>query len=123
MCCSLACGCGTPSKDVLVAHVDAARAIAVEGSEPALKLVVEINGEGRLLLNRIDIGNITDTSVLIEKLRMVFEDREKASIAGREVVIQMNGEIMQEDLEKLIDALTEAQASSILVTRKGDAAH
>ncbi|HVF30276.1 MAG TPA: hypothetical protein VNA22_04865 [Pyrinomonadaceae bacterium] len=122
-CCSLTLACGTPSKDVLVTHVDAGRAIAADGSEGALKLVVEINGDGRLLLNRIDIGTISNTSVLIEKLGTIFEDRRKASIAGREVMIQMNGTITEEHLEVLIDALIRAKASSIQITREGYARH
>ena len=80
-------------------------------------LVVEIDEDGKLSLNKIETGTIADVSLLSEKLKAIFEDREKTSIEEREVVIDPQGKVKNEDVEKLIENLADVKASPIRVVR------
>jgi len=86
-----------------------------------LLLTATLDGTGNLTLNRIAVGTIEDTTILGEKLMTIFKDREKSSIAEREVLIEMEGMVKHDDLQRLIAALTEAGASPINVIKKTDA--
>lgn len=85
-----------------------------------LLLKATLDGTGNLTLNRIAVGTIEDTTILGEKLMTIFKDREKSSIAEREVLIEMEGMVKHDDLQRLIAALTEAGASPINVIKKTD---
>lgn len=87
-----------------------------EKSKP-LRLVVEIDENGRLSLNKIETGTIGDLTVLNEKLQAVFDDREKAGIGEREVVIDPQGSVKNEDVEKLIENLAAAKAAPIRIIK------
>jgi hypothetical protein len=78
-------------------------------------LVIEINEAGRLRLNKIETGTIENTTFLSERLKKIFADRERTSISEREIVIDRQGAIKKEDLEKLIESLAGANAGSILI--------
>jgi hypothetical protein len=82
-----------------------------------LTLVVEITEDGRLSLNKIKTGSIADPALLSEKLKVIFEDREKASIKEREVLIDLQGQVRKEDLEKLVETLASVKASPIKVIK------
>jgi len=55
--------------------------------------------------------------MLSEKLKVIFDDREKTSIKEREVVIYPKGKIKNEDMEKLIKNLANAKASPVRVIK------
>ena len=57
-----------------------------------LLLVVVIADDGKLSLNKIETGTIDDMSVLSEKLRSIFDDREKNGITEREVLVEDEGQ-------------------------------
>jgi hypothetical protein len=50
-------------------------------------------------------------------LKVIFDDREKAAIAKRGVVIDPKGKVRNEDLEKLDETLANAKASPIRVIK------
>jgi len=85
-----------------------------------LMLVVEINTQGNLRLNRIETGGVDDTNILAERLKTVFKDRESSSISEREVLVEMDGAVDRDDLEKVIEALESVKASPIRVIRSTD---
>ena len=80
--------------------------------------MVEITSDGKLSLNKIETGTIDDTAVLAEKLKSVFDDREKTSISEREVVIDRKGSVERKDLEKVIENLAGVKASPIRVLKE-----
>jgi len=107
--------CKSSVKDYPVNFVDRNTVFALDKKEKLLMLVVEIDEDGKLSLNKIETGTIADVSVLSEKLKVIFDDREKTSIKEREVVIDPQGKIKNEDMEKLIENLADAKASPIRV--------
>ncbi len=82
-----------------------------------LTLVVAIDENGKLSLNKIETGTIDDARQLSEKLESVFDDREKSAISEREVLIEMKGKIKKENLEKLIESLSAVKASPIRIIK------
>jgi len=109
--------CKSSVKNYPVNYVDRNTLLAVEKEGKPLMLVVEINEGGKLSLNKIEIGTISDVSQLSEKFKVIFADREKTSIKEREVVIDPQGKIRNEDLEKLIENLADVKAAPIRVIK------
>lgn len=117
----LCAACGRTTESSSIVFIDKSDAFELDGGErPAdpLILVVAINNEGKLSLNGIETGTINDTTILTQKLKGVFEDRTKASIGERSVLVEMNGVVKHEDFEKLIRALIDADVSPIRVIKK-----
>ena len=115
--------CGSPARSSSVVFVDESDVLAVDSGEGfvgSLSLTVEINGEGKLSLNRIDTGTIGDTTILRDKLKAIFEDRQKESVDERGIFVEMNGTVKHEDFEKLIDALRRTDAAPIRVIKGND---
>ena len=83
-----------------------------------LDLVVEIDGQGRLSLNKIETGTVKDMSILKEKLHAVLADRDRWSIPERDVVIEVEGSIDHSDLDALIGSLKNTGISQITVLTK-----
>lgn len=110
-------GCRSPAKNYRIDFVDRSAAFAPDKNSDPLRLVVEITEDGRLRLNKIETGTVSDLSVLSGVLEALFADRQKTGIAGREVVIDPQGKAKSEDLEKLIKSLASVKASPILVVR------
>lgn len=80
-------------------------------------LLVKVEEDGCLSLNEIQIGTISDVSVLSEKLKVIFEDREKTQIKEREVIIDLQETIPKEEMEKLIENLADVKATPIRVIK------
>ena len=100
-----------------VDFVDRSEVFVFKQTPNPLLLVIEIDDDGRLSLNKIEIGMIDDRRVLAEKLAAIFDDRKKSGLVEREVIIAPQGKVKSEDLEKLIESLVEAQASPIRVIK------
>lgn len=100
-----------------VEFIDRNANLSLDRKSNPLLLVVGLNEEGRLNLNKIETGTINDTSILAAKLKVVFDDRERSGIAAREVVIDPPGNVKSEDLEKLIETVAKARAAPIRVIR------
>lgn len=83
----------------------------------SLRLVVAIDDHGRLNLNKIETGTMSDLEFLKEILRVVFDDRERAGISEREVIIDPQGDVKNEDLEKLVESLASVKAAPIRVIK------
>lgn len=109
--------CKTSVKVYPVDFVDRNAVFASGKKLNPLMLVVEIDENGKLSLNKIETGTIEDTALLSEKLRVIFDDREKASINDREVVINRKGNIKDEDLKELVETLAELKTSPIQVIK------
>ncbi len=117
----LIASCRDSAKGSAVMFVDQSNVFPDQGPEQRanpLILLVEISGEGKLSLNRIETGSIDDTTILSERMTTVFKDREKSSIREREVVVEMKGSVAGKDLENLIDMLEGVNASPIRVIKK-----
>ena len=117
LCLSLS-GCQDSPKTYPVDFVDRNAVFLSDEKPNPLMLVVEITEDGKLSLNKIETGTIDDTAVLAEKLKSVFDDREKTSISEREVVIDRKGSVERKDLEKVIENLAGVKASPIRVIKK-----
>ena len=111
--------CKSTVKNYPIDYVDRNAAFPPDKSRKPSLLVVEIKENGKLSLNRIETGTISDVSLLSEKLEVIFADRERNSNQEKEVVIDPHGEIKKEDLKKLIESLKEVKASPIRVIRNG----
>jgi len=110
-------GCKDSVKNHPVQFVDRNTAFSLDNKSNPLRLVIEINENGKLRLNKIETGTIEDTTFLSEKLKTIFADREKASISERQIVIDPRGEVEEEDLEMLIESLAGANAEPILIIK------
>jgi biopolymer transport protein ExbD len=97
--------------------VDRSVVFAPDQKPNPLMLVVEIDENGKLSLNKIRTGTIDDLTELSKKLEAVFDDREKTGLVEKEVVIDLQGEVKNEDLEKLIESLAGVKASPIRVIK------
>lgn len=106
-------GCKGSAKKYPVDLVDRNTMFAPDQKPAPLRLVVEIDENGKLSLNKIKTGTIADTTNLCEKIGAIFDDREKTGLVEKEVVIDPHGEVADEDLEKLIKSLAEAKAAPI----------
>jgi len=111
--CLAAFGCKDGVKNYPVDFVDRSAVFALDKKPDPLRLVVEIDENGKLSLNKIKTGTIDDVTELSKKLEAIFDDREKAGTNEREVVINPQGEVKNEDLEKLIESLAESKAAPI----------
>lgn len=110
-------GCKSPSKNYPVEPVDRNALFAFNQKPNPLMLIVSIDENRKLRLNKIETGTIADSSVLTEKLQAIFDDRERVGIDEREVIIDPQGNAGDEDLEKLIESLAVVKAAPIrLVT-------
>ena len=109
--------CKSSVKNYPVDFIDRNTILALGKKGKPLMLVIEIDEDGKLSLNKIETGTIADISLLSEKLKAIFDDREKTSIEEREVVIDPQGEIKNEDVEKLIESLAGVEASPIWVIK------
>jgi biopolymer transport protein ExbD len=110
-------GCQDSAKNLRVEFVDRDTVFAFNQKPNPLMLIVELTENGNLSLNKIETGTIKDPTLLAEKLKVIFDDREKAGISEREVVIDPQGNVKNEDLENLIESLAEAKASPIRVIK------
>lgn len=110
-------GCKDTARNSTVEFIDRRTIFALDEKPNLLRLVVEITKDGKLSLNKIETGTISDLSNLIEKIEVIFDDREKAGINEREVVIDPQGNVKNEDLEKLIESLASVKAAPIRVIK------
>lgn len=117
MICFAFSGCQDSAKNYPVDFVDRNAVFALDKKPNPLSLVVEIAEDGKLSLNKIETGTVADLTVLSEKLKVIFDDREKAGINEREVVIDPQAKVKNKDLEKLIENLAEVKASPIRVIK------
>jgi len=92
--------------------VDRCDVLSPDKKPDPLLLVVGITKDGKLSLNKIETGTIADAT-LREKIKAIFDDREKTGFVEKEVVINPQGEVETEDLEKLIENLAESKAAPI----------
>jgi len=110
-------GCQNTVKNYPVDFIDRQTIFAFGNKPNPLLLVVEIDENGRLSLNKIETGTIFELSILSEKIEVIFDDREKAGISEREVVIDPQGKVKNEDVEKLIESLASVKAAPIRVIK------
>jgi hypothetical protein len=115
--CGTFLGCKSSATDQSVEFIDRS-AVSSQGALPtSLRLIVEIDESGILRLNKIETGTIRDTSLLADKLEVIFAEREKTGIDSREVVIDPKVNVETEHYEAVIMVLAEANASPIRVIR------
>lgn len=114
--CFVLSGCRDSPKIIRVDLIDE-NAVSTNKKKPNQFLLVEIDETGRLSLNKIETGTISDPSNLSEKIEAIFEDREQAGISEREIVIDPQGNVENEDLEKLIESLAKIKAAPIRVIK------
>lgn len=109
-------GCQNSVKNYPVDFIDRHAVLLDEKPNPLL-LVVEITENGRLSLNKIETGTISDLAVLNGKLQIIFDDREKAGISEKGVIIDPQVNVKDEDLEKLIESLAAVKSAPIRVIK------
>ena len=111
-------GCQDSANTYQVAFVDRSKVFPTgswgKNSIDPLMLVVEIGEDGKLSLNKIETGTIES---LAEKIKVIFDDREKAGVAQREIFIDAKGNVAEQDLERLIESLAEVKAEPIRVIK------
>src|SRR5688500_14532685 len=107
--------CKTVARD---SHVDFVDRVSADKAEAPLALIVGIDGSGKLTLNQIGTGTISEPSVLVEKLTAILVDRKRSSIYQDEVLIELGGSVAYEDIDALIAVLKQLQPTRItIVTR------
>lgn len=110
-------GCRNSEGDYRVDFVDRRAVFALDKKPNPLRLVVELDENGKLSLNKIGTGTIDDVTDLSERIKAIFDDRRKLGIDEREVVIDPQGKAQSEQLEKLAKSLAKVKASPILVIK------
>lgn len=85
-----------------------------------LTLVAMLENDGRLMLNREDMGTISDTSSLEEKLTEVFKQRENYGVfrvgtneVEKTVYVKVSKSVKYADFIKLVEAVTIAGAQPV----------
>ncbi len=106
-------GCQDSTRILEVEVVDGNDVFAIGSKPNPLLLVVEIDENGQLYLNKIETGAIDDVTELSGKLKVIFDDREKAGISEREVLIAPKIKIERENFEKLVTTLADLKASPV----------
>ena len=78
-------------------------------SESSLSVQQNSESLGRqlLTLNHEEISDIGDVKLLMEKLKTIFQEREKQSIGERDIVIETEGKVFQSRINRLIESLAE----------------
>ena len=117
MICFVLSGCRDAPKIIRVDLIDRNASQAFTEKTKPLRLVVEIDENGRLNLNKIETGTTRDLTSLNGKLQSIFDDREKSGISEREVVIDPQGGVRNDDVEKLIESLAAAKAAPIRIIK------
>jgi hypothetical protein len=110
-------GCTDSARNSPVRFVERSTVFSENEELNPLRLVIEINENGKLTLNKIEAGTLSDTTFLSEKLKTIFTDRKKAAISAREVIILPEYKVENEELEKLIEDLRISDAAPILVIK------
>ena len=102
-------------KNVRVDFVTRNDVFAANQKPNPLRLIVEIKENGNLSLNQTQTGTIEDLTLLSERLKVIFGNREKSGFVEKEIFIDPNGQIKNEDLEKLIESLVRMKAAPVRV--------
>ncbi len=110
-------GCQGSTKNYSVEYVERNALFSLDRQPNSPLLVIEIDENGKLSLNKIQTGTISDLSELSEKIKVVLDDRERAGAVESEVVIYPQGKVNDEDLEKLIESLGDLKALPIRVIK------
>jgi len=110
-------GCASSAELDRIEFVDRNTVPSHDLTPKPLMLVIEVDEGGGLRLNKIETGTIADTSLLAEKLEAIFDDREKAGIDQREVLVDSKINRETEGLGELIGTLADVKASPIRVIR------
>lgn len=111
-------GCQDSAKNYPVQFINRSDVFSHNKKTNPFMLIVEITEDGKLSLNKIETGTIADPTVLSEKIKAVFDDREKNEISKKEVCIDRKGEVKNDDLIKLIEVLERLNASSVRVIKE-----
>ncbi|MEZ5426856.1 MAG: hypothetical protein R2747_11355 [Pyrinomonadaceae bacterium] len=115
--CHLLFGCRDSTKNYRVDLVNRNSVFPPDRSPDPLLLVIRVEKEGRLSLNKIETGTTADPSLLSEKLEAIFLDRQRAGVSQTEVIIEIKTEIKKEQLDGLIQTLADANASPIWIIK------
>lgn len=102
--------------EIQIDYVDRNAVFSLDKPNPLI-LVVKISEDGKLSLNNVEMAKIADVALLSEKLKSIFDDRERAGIDEREVIIDPQDKVKREDLEMLIETLADVKASPIRVIK------
>jgi TonB family protein len=78
-----------------------------------LTLIVEIEGNGRILLNQEETGELNNLSVLTERLAKVFDARNRQNVPGKTVWIVSSPLIKPGQVKGVVDAIRSTGASPI----------
>ena len=113
--CLMLSGCKGSPKNVRVDFVTRNDVFAANQKPNPLRLIVEIKENGNLSLNQTETGTIEDLTLLSERLKVIFGNREKSGFVEKEIFIDPNGQIKNEDLEKLIESLVRMKAAPVRV--------
>lgn len=113
-------GCGSPATSSPVEFVESSTAPSLDKESDPFILLVDVTEGGTLSLNKIETGTIADPAGLSRKIRVIFEDRERAGVAARQITIYPQGKIKGEELEKLIEAVSTTGAAPIKIIKNGD---
>lgn len=115
--CASVFGCENSAATHRIQFVDRNQVSSHALTPQPLMLIVEIDAGGRLRLNKIETGTISDVSDLSEKIKVIFDDREKRGINEREVLIDSKINAEGEGFEKLLKTLADLKASPIRVIK------
>jgi hypothetical protein len=116
MICFVLSGCENSPKIVRVDLIDQKPAALNKKPNPLL-LVVGVDRKGGLSLNKIETGTTADLTILTGTLKIIFDDREKTGIKGKEIIIDPQASVKNDDLEKLIESLADLKAAPIRVVK------
>lgn len=76
-------------------------------------LTVKIEKDGKLLLNKIETGTISDLREFAEKIKAIFADRQRNGVFYKEIIIDADESTQTQDLEKVVECLVNAKAAPI----------
>lgn len=111
-------GCGGPAKDSKVMVVqrtgEYSQAARGEKADP-FSLIVEIDVDGNLYLNKVRRGTIDDPSILVDGLNSIFMDRDMQGHTAREVIIDAGTSASRQVIGNLAEFIDKTDAEPIVI--------
>ena len=106
-------GCSGPAGQHDARYIDRDGLLVADSQKndpDSLRLIIDVDQDGHVSLNKIQMGSIQDLGQLHDAMVAIFNDRKRQAIEARDVIVITNSHMDSIDLEDLIDMLSSVDA-------------